>query len=357
VSDPAVRRTTAISRATTLLDLHRGPAALNVLITELASAPDDAELLGLAALAHCEIGSSREAERMTRRAIAADPDSPDSWRLLAKVLGDQGRLGEAEEAAVRAVELDPHGWLSLVELAIVQAQVPRRRHLAWGAARQAVERAPDEPDTHWAMGHAALACRDRVTARRAFEHVLTIDPQHGPALNDLGRLRFMSGDSMGAVRGFLRSAATDPHDSAGAKNVDIAFSIFLVQGYLAMIFVGVLVFHLSVAPASTAGRAVISALPLAVAGWSVFRLRRGIGARFLSLLRSWCRRDTQAGIAVVLLSVILMTLACVPWVSQDAPSVAEGMIRGVVVVAVLVAAIRLAPPVAEKIRRRNAGRS
>ena len=58
-----------------------------------------------------------------------------------------------------------------------------------------------------------------------------------------------------------------------------------------------------------------------------------------------------------MLSVILMTLACIPWVSQDAPSVAEGMIRGVVVVAVLVAAIRLAPPVAEKIRRRNAGRS
>ena len=59
------------------------------------------------AAGHYGAGDLDEAERLSRMSIASNPDHASSWRIMAAVLGAQGRLGEAQDAVQRILVLEP----------------------------------------------------------------------------------------------------------------------------------------------------------------------------------------------------------------------------------------------------------
>lgn len=59
------------------------------------------------AAGHYGAGDLEQAERLSRMSIASNPDHASSWRIMAAVLGAQGRLGEAQDAVQRILALEP----------------------------------------------------------------------------------------------------------------------------------------------------------------------------------------------------------------------------------------------------------
>jgi tetratricopeptide (TPR) repeat protein len=81
----------------TYLDLQakNAPAALSRLETEIASHPQNAPLLALAATVHSATGNSAKAEELLRRAVTVDPRFSTGYSMLARLYVQQKRIDEA----------------------------------------------------------------------------------------------------------------------------------------------------------------------------------------------------------------------------------------------------------------------
>jgi tetratricopeptide (TPR) repeat protein len=86
----------------------------------------------------------QQAERHLRRAVQADPDDADSWRLLARVHGALGRAPEVKEdleAVLRLDPDDPEALLGLGRTALLEDDLERARALLAQYPRAAPDRA------------------------------------------------------------------------------------------------------------------------------------------------------------------------------------------------------------------------
>jgi len=131
-----------------------------------------------------------------------------------------GRPTDAVAAAEEAVVLQPVSWMALMMLssALMVAGRPDEGEIV---AQEAVERAPQEPGPHVALGEAlaariprrfaALRGRKRAkAAAAAYEAALQIDPQHVGALQALGQLNLVRGRTTAAATAFSAAASLDP---------------------------------------------------------------------------------------------------------------------------------------------------
>jgi tetratricopeptide (TPR) repeat protein len=311
-------RSAVAQRGRTLLRLGRPAEALRVLVCGLASAPGDAELLLLAGAA-CLVSNPVEAERMLRQSLAARPESEYGWRLLSHALNTQDRSGEAEAAAVRAVELDPQEWRPVVWLALLQSETPRRRRFAVETAKRAVELAPDEADTHWVLGHVSSSLPwDRWVARKAFDRALRIDPHHTRALNDLGHLRLDQNRSRVAIQNFLRAAATNPRGGTAVESLEFTFRRTL-RNYRAYAYLMLFAAVSSPPPGdlkSTIGLSVLITVP--VCGGLIW-MRSATEGRLGPLMTGWWERDPKAGRRSVALMAALTLAFVTTWLRMLTP--------------------------------------
>jgi tetratricopeptide (TPR) repeat protein len=104
-ADPS-RRDAALGAARALVLLRRGAEARARLVPLLATAPDDGDLLGLAADAALAAGDAAGAVPLAEHATALAPSRADLWQRL----GDARAAARAEGAAAayrRAIVLDP----------------------------------------------------------------------------------------------------------------------------------------------------------------------------------------------------------------------------------------------------------
>ncbi|MCO5593088.1 hypothetical protein L7F22_047094 [Adiantum nelumboides] len=94
------------------------------------------------------------------RAIELHKTSPVLWDVLGGVLCADGKLGEAEAAFERAIELDPamaNSYIKLAEVLLLQGDGdPRKRARAHELLLEAVRHAPEEAHVHLMLAHTYM---------------------------------------------------------------------------------------------------------------------------------------------------------------------------------------------------------
>jgi tetratricopeptide (TPR) repeat protein len=133
-------------------------------------------------------------------------------------------------------------------LAVALSQTKRRPKEAIAAGERAVELAPHQADSHYALGVAADAAKHREQAAASFEQALALDPQHSPSHNALARQRLRAsrfgraGNLADAAAGFRASVQTDPTARYAVHNLELALRVFLARvSYLILLtaYVGI----------------------------------------------------------------------------------------------------------------------
>lgn len=201
----------AIARAEQLLDLRRDAEAEQALRAVLAGDPESVPaLLGLA---RALINQDRhaEAERPVRLALSLAPEDATGYHLLADVLNDLGDGDGAVAAAVRALQLAPHDFVSHYQYGRTLLRLPRPRpHEAYDAAVHAANLAPQQPMTHNLVGLCLTALGNQEGARGAFLNALALDPDHAHAQRNLASLHLDRLELLTGADTLTAGLATNP---------------------------------------------------------------------------------------------------------------------------------------------------
>jgi tetratricopeptide (TPR) repeat protein len=218
-----------LQRARALCELRRFADASSLLEHVIAADPQIPAawcLLAQAKLGTREPGAALQA---ARTAISVDPEMEWPHRLASVALSLQGQTKEAVHAAREAVRLDPQNWRGLVRLAEALTHVRSGLHEADTAAKRALELAPHEPAAHVVTGIVAARAENRPEAAEAFRRALAIDPENAAAHSELARLNVRRGRPRGiadAARGYATVLRSNPSDDTRG-NLDVVMRSFL----------------------------------------------------------------------------------------------------------------------------------
>jgi tetratricopeptide (TPR) repeat protein len=209
-----------LARANAMLDLKRYDQASGLLARLVSAEPESSRAWCLLARAHLGSGRHQEAVAAANRAAALDPSDEWPHRLASNALMHAGNSGEALRAANEAVRLAPGYWQT--HICVAQAALAGQRlDIAAAAIAQGRTLAPNEPDVHFLSGKVSLARGELADARAHQERALALDPAHGGAMNELGRIRLRRHDTRGAIRHFISAARTAPGESVYSRNIDV----------------------------------------------------------------------------------------------------------------------------------------
>lgn len=173
-----------------------------------------------------QAGDTQEALPMLERSAEAIPRSIDAWQFLGLAYQRTGRLEEAMDAYERAFDLsngspllaEPMARIALqlqrwddaatfLELAVeqepgaVELRMLRARSLllagrpgdALPVAREAADRAPENPDALYLLGAAQMGTKRLEEAEASFRRALERAPEHRGAMSDLAVLLMGTG--------------------------------------------------------------------------------------------------------------------------------------------------------------------
>jgi len=172
-----------------------------------------AALLGLAAVAHAQVGVWRDAVTLQRHALQVNPANWKAWQGLCSAELDLGRLGEAAPACERAVALLPTFHDAWNTLGVVHAR--RGEHaLALQHFRHALEL---RPGYFLALRNAGAALGNLgrpAEAAPLLAQAAALRPDAPDAWAMLATARAQSGDAAGAREALERLRAIDPARAA-----------------------------------------------------------------------------------------------------------------------------------------------
>lgn len=306
----------AVRQAEQLLEINRPQEALRALSATLAQEPDNVTALCLAARAELGLAEPERARDFAARAAVAAPTSEWPMRLLALSLVRMKRPQEAYDAARTAVANAPDLWQTHHALAHVCSSMFGMTSVAYAAARNAIERAPLEPDPHAILGRVALESGDQKTAELALREALRLDPNHTVARNDLGRLQLLRKDHFGAADHFAQAAASDVRLDVAAHNIDIALTSAVARLFfwvwILLITLGRIALQLKGISAVWAGLATLAVL-IGLVLWQLRGLVPALRGRLGPYLRLLPHRDRMmtASIGLLALGMIALALMCV----------------------------------------------
>jgi thioredoxin-like negative regulator of GroEL len=311
-----------LDRGEMLCELRRFDAAEQVLRQALAQ--DSTLPRAWCLLAQAQLGRGRPDSALSSAETAAGLDPDDDWphRLRSIALLHSGRAGEAVEAASRALSIDSGSWQSHACLADAFAVAKPKRGGAVKAALRAVAIAPEEPDAHFALGGAAAAAGRRDQAAKAFRRVLSLDPQHAAAHNELARLQVSHrgfskvGGIAAAAEGFATAIRADPSSPISRLNLDLTLRSLLAFVAYTVSFAAVVSVQLNIDTTSVIRRVApvaILVLPVILVAHFVPRLSPSIRRHFLRLLAG-----PQIIVAAVAVAASAVTLAGTLFVANDA---------------------------------------
>ena len=159
--------------------------------------------------------STDQTIRFHQSRVAADPDDPLAHNRLAAAYvqkaresGDLTYYGLAEKAATRSLTLLPRGPSAAIAAALLAAVHLARHEFtdALARARQASDLDPSEPTTHAIAGDALIELGEYEQAAQAYGRIARLDGPQGPD-SRLAYLKFLNGDSRGAIAGMQRAVA------------------------------------------------------------------------------------------------------------------------------------------------------
>jgi serine/threonine protein kinase/Tfp pilus assembly protein PilF len=169
------------------------------------------------------IGSERnenwDAERAIEyfeRAIKIDPSFAMAYHGLGRAYQLVNKQNPAREAYARAVEFSDRASEKdrLLISASYAESVARNREKATVIREEIVRRYPDDKWNHFWLADSYIYMGNRINdAVRAYEECLRLDPDFGPALNQLGFVYFELGEYERAVETMKRYAAVRPGEA------------------------------------------------------------------------------------------------------------------------------------------------
>jgi len=161
--------------------------ALHCFERALAGKQDLTYALLNAAQAASKLGRLADAERYYRRAIAADPKSPDAHNGLGLALAQQNQPSEAEASLREAIRLKPDfspAWNNLGVLYLMAG----RREQAIRTLEEGIQSAPADDLLYLNLGRAYLQTGNREAALAAMRRLLAQKPDSETAKKALREL-------------------------------------------------------------------------------------------------------------------------------------------------------------------------
>jgi Flp pilus assembly protein TadD len=141
------------------------------------------------------------------------------YTRIARIHGQQGRIGEAITALQRAVELDPNDVMTLNKFAL-SCLLAGRTAEAQSALEALLFLDPENAEAHNSLGWMALRRKELATAKVHFEKALEADPKFLEPYINLGMLYKQSGDLKNARHYFetyLTKATSDKYRESAAR--------------------------------------------------------------------------------------------------------------------------------------------
>jgi tetratricopeptide (TPR) repeat protein len=153
------------------------PMAIDGTVAVSTSSTDVSTLLKDAIAAYSD-GRADDAERLSRRLLAQQPDHVAGLQIMAALAGQTGRLPLALQIVRKAVSLQP----DLVSVHIQLANLLRQEGNCSGATEElniALRLQPDNADAHNDLGLVHLAESQFQRAADCFAEALQLDPESG----------------------------------------------------------------------------------------------------------------------------------------------------------------------------------
>ncbi len=194
-----------LERAGTLCDLCRFAEAATVLSAVISTDPRNAPAWSLMARAQLGQDQNQAALQAARAASSLAPEQAPPRRLASEALTRLDRHEDAANEAHEALRLAPRDWRSYAHLAHTLTHIKKRLGEAHVAATRATAIAPEEAESHLALGAVAVAMGRRDDAAEAFAKALALDAQNSSAHSELSRLRHRrrrigAGKAAGSIR-------------------------------------------------------------------------------------------------------------------------------------------------------------
>lgn len=308
---------TAFRRFELLYDTGRHGEALDVVRTALAQFPQDADLLVEAARAQSILGDLPAARLSADRAMAADPSNARAALVASLVARAQGRVDEAVELGLRAVELAPEHAPGHAQLAVGYAirRGPGDLDTGRRAAGRALELGPEDVGVLSAVAGFMVAVGDDGHALGVIDRGLALAPQHPGLLTQRAELVEDHGEALTALTGVL---ADDPQNLDARTQVHGRSWHLLSAG--ARTAVGLTVYGLLVGTWLWADNRIVASgfltvLLTALGVFAVIRALRGIGAA-----RAACRQALRGGGIPARIGIALSPVAVLLWMGFAAGS-------------------------------------
>ena len=150
-------------------------------------------------------------------AIHSRGPGPAAWLILSRVHEARGRFEEAEQAAIRLIELRPESWTGYDRLGVLHYHAGHyaRAIEAW---EEATRLAPDSATVFASIGAAQLRLGRLEEALASYQRSVKIRPV-AVAYVGLGTAQFLLGLRAESIATFERAVALSPRDPRGWANL------------------------------------------------------------------------------------------------------------------------------------------
>lgn len=326
-------RRQALQRAGVLADTGRLEDAAAVYGELLRAEPDDVQ--ALCGLSRClgKMGRPADGLELANRATTLAPASDWPHRLRSAHLLLLGRPRPALEAARAALALEPGGFVALLSVFEAQAAL-RKGRAAAETATAMVENHPGEPESHNAVGRAAMLRRDWARAEASFREALRLAPQEPVYQSNLAVALERRGRRREAMQLFRRAVETDPGNATVRRQLAHAMHRRLAVAGAGGGAVAAVAINLVRRPDDPLAWAVAAVLVLVIAGvvlavrwWRLRQFDETLRTFYRHERRQWqaLRRDVAMSLGLVL-AACLALLAAIAWVSRSWPVTLVAMV-------------------------------
>ena len=331
-------RRQVLQRAGALTDVGRLDDAAATYGELLREEPDDVQ--AMCGLSRClgKMGRPADGLELANRAAALAPASDWPHRLRSAHLLLLGRPRPALDAARAALALDPGGFVAM--LSVLEAQVALRSGRAAAVTAEAmIENHPGEPESHNAVGRAAMLRRDWARAEAAFREALRLAPQEPVYQSNLAVALERRGRRHEAMHHFRRAVETDPGNATARRQLAHAIERRLAVagvggGLLAVLAVNLVRRAADPAAWTLAGALAVLAIGVVVAlrWWRLRQFDEALRTFYRHERRRWraLRIEVAAALGAAV-AACLTVLGVVAWVSRSWPMTAVAAVALVAV--------------------------
>ncbi len=200
---------------------HFDTAATN-LRRAVAMQPGNSDFAYDLALTLIDAGKAGEAIRLLETTAARPQAKAKVFGALGMASYMNGNLKRAEQAYVKAIQMEPaaadlHASLGDVRFGSGDFQKAAAEY------REATRLEPSNPDYHNKSGRNLLRLDQTTAAAAEFENALAANPRHADSLFNLGKIAGAAGNTREAISLLERAVASDPKNAEAHYQLSLSY--------------------------------------------------------------------------------------------------------------------------------------